>query len=36
MIAEIVRQGLRLNGLACGPVDNRGGPVPESWQWRWN
>jgi cytochrome P450 len=36
MIAEIVRQGLRSNGLACGPVDNRGGPVPESWQWRWN
>ena len=36
MIAEIVRQGLRSNGLACGPVDNQGGPVPESWQWRWN
>ena len=36
MIAEIVRQSLRSNGLACGPVDNQGGPVPESWQWRWN
>jgi cytochrome P450 len=36
MIAEIVRQSLRSNGLACGPVDNQGGPVPESWRWRWN
>jgi cytochrome P450 len=36
MIAEIVRQSLRSNGLACGPIDNQGGPVPESWRWRWN
>jgi len=36
MIPEIVRQSLRLNGLNAGPVDRKGGPVPESWQWRWN
>ncbi len=36
MIPEIVRQGLRLNGLAVDPIDYRGGPVPESWQWRWS
>jgi cytochrome P450 len=36
MIPEIVRQSLRLNGLSAGPVDFKGGPVPESWQWRWN
>jgi cytochrome P450 len=36
MIPEIVRQGLRLNGLSVGPIDRKGGPVPESWQWRWN
>ena len=36
MIPELVRQGLRLNGLSAGPVDRRGGPVPESWQWRWD
>ena len=36
MIPEIVRQSLRLNGLTAGPVDRKGGPVPESWQWRWN
>ena len=36
MIPEIVRQSLRLNGLSAGPVDRKGGPVPESWQWRWN
>ena len=36
IIPEIVRQSLQLNGLAAGPVDRRGGPVPESWQWRWN
>jgi cytochrome P450 len=35
MILEIVRQGLRLNGLAVDPIDFAGGPVPESWQWRW-
>jgi cytochrome P450 len=36
MIPEIVRQSLRLNGLSAGPVDRKGGPVPESWPWRWN
>ena len=36
MIPEIVRQALRLNGLDVGPVDRKGGPVPESWQWHWN
>jgi cytochrome P450 len=36
MIPEIVRQSLRLNGLSAGPVDRKGGPVPESWQWRWS
>jgi cytochrome P450 len=36
MIPEIVRQSLRLKGLSAGPVDRKGGPVPESWQWRWN
>jgi cytochrome P450 len=36
MIPEIVRQCLRLNGLTAGAVDCKGGPVPESWQWRWN
>jgi cytochrome P450 len=36
MIPEIVRQSLRLKGLSTGPVDRKGGPVPESWQWRWN
>jgi cytochrome P450 len=36
MIPEIVRQSLRLKGLTAGPVDRKGGPVPESWQWRWN
>ena len=35
MIPEIVRQGLRLKGLSVGPVDRKGGPVPESWQWHW-
>jgi cytochrome P450 len=36
MIPEIVRQSLRLNGLTVGPVDRKGGPVPESWHWQWN
>ena len=36
MIPEIVRQSLRLSGLSAGPVDRRGGPVPEAWDWRWN
>lgn len=36
MIPEIVRQALRLDGLRAEPVDRRGGPVPESWSWRWN
>lgn len=35
MIPEIVRQGLRLNGLTAGAVDRKGGPVPEFWQWDW-
>jgi cytochrome P450 len=35
MIPEIVRQSLRLAGLSVGPVDRKGGPVPESWEWRW-
>ena len=35
MILEIVRQGLRLNGLTFDPIEFRGGLVPESWQWRW-
>jgi cytochrome P450 len=33
MIPEMVRQSLRLNGLAAGAVDYKGGPVPEAWQW---
>jgi hypothetical protein len=36
MIPEIVRQSLRLKGLSLGPIDRKGGPVPESWQRRWN
>jgi cytochrome P450 len=36
MVPEIVRQSLRLKGLTVGPVDQKGGPVPESWQWHWN
>ena len=36
MIPEIVRQSLRLNGLKPGPVDQKGGPVPEAWQWQWS
>ena len=36
MIPKIVRQSLRLNGLNAGLVDRKGGPVSESWQWRWN
>jgi cytochrome P450 len=36
MIPEIVRQSLRLNNLVTQPVDYKGGPVPEAWQWRWN
>jgi cytochrome P450 len=36
MIPEIVRQSLRLNGLTAGAIDRKGGPVPESWSWRWN
>jgi hypothetical protein len=36
MIPEIVRQSLRLNDLKAGPVDKKGGPVPEAWQWQWS
>jgi cytochrome P450 len=36
MIPEIVRQCLRLEGLeAVGPVDYKGGPVPEYYPLRW-
>jgi cytochrome P450 len=35
MIPEIVRQSLRLNALNVGPIDRKGGPVPEAWQWQW-
>lgn len=35
MIPEMVRQSLRLNGLATGAVDLKGGPVPEAWPWTW-
>jgi cytochrome P450 len=35
MIPEIVRQALLLPGLEAGDIDRRGGPVPESWSWRW-
>lgn len=35
MIPEIVRQCLLLPDLKVGPVDYKGGPVPESWQWSW-
>ncbi len=35
MIPEIVRQALRVAGLSADPVDRKGGPVPEEWQWRW-
>jgi cytochrome P450 len=35
MIPEMVRQCLRLDGLTTGPVDYKGGPVPEAWQWHW-
>jgi cytochrome P450 len=35
MIPEIVRQALRLTGLTTGAVDQKGGPVPESWSWHW-
>jgi cytochrome P450 len=36
MIPEMARQSLRLDRLSAGPIDRKGGPVPESWQWRWN
>jgi cytochrome P450 len=35
MIPEMVRQSLRVNGLTAGPVDYKGGPVPEAWSWSW-
>jgi cytochrome P450 len=36
MIPEIVRQCLRLPGLEeAGPVDRKGGPVPEAYPLRW-
>ena len=35
MIPEIVRQSLLLPDLQVSPVDFKGGPVPESWPWRW-
>lgn len=36
MIPEMVRHALLLPGLEVGPVDRRGGPVPEAWSWRWS
>lgn len=36
MVPEIVRQVLRLPGIeAAGPLDKKGGPVPESYPLRW-
>lgn len=35
MIPEIVRQALLLPDLQVGPIDRKGGPVPEHWAWRW-
>ena len=35
MIPEIVRQALLLPDLEVGPIDRKGGPVPEHWSWRW-
>ncbi len=35
MIPEIVRQGLLIENLQTGPVDRKGGPVPEAWSWSW-
>ena len=35
MITEIVRQALLLENLQTGPVDFKGGPVPEAWNWQW-
>ena len=35
MIPEIVRQALLLPDLQVGPIDRKGGPVPEHWVWRW-
>lgn len=35
MVPEIVRQALRLNNLTVAPVDRKGGPIPEIWQWNW-
>lgn len=35
MIPAILREALRLDGLETAEVDRRGGPVPESWQWKW-
>ena len=35
MILEIVRQVLLLQDLQVSPIDFQGGPVPQSWQWRW-
>ena len=35
MIPEIVRQALLLPDLEVGPIDRKGGPVPEHWCWRW-
>lgn len=35
MIPEIVRQALLLKDLKTDAIDQKGGPVPESWRWRW-
>jgi hypothetical protein len=36
MIPEMVRQALRLDGIAAGVVDYQGGPVPQAWGWTWD
>jgi cytochrome P450 len=36
MIPEIVRQALLLKDLKTDAIDQKGGPVPESWKWRWS
>ena len=36
MLPEIVRRALLLKDLETDPIDQKGGPVPESWRWRWS
>jgi cytochrome P450 len=35
MLPEMVRAALLLPDLKAAAIDRRGGPVPESWAWRW-